>query len=95
MPDDLVGLGRWISVTEPGRERLIGRRKGEDPAATVMRMRPKDRPLANDAVNVEGLFDRLLGACFGNLAVALEPRLECRALASKATQGARGAALVG
>ncbi len=40
--------------------------------ATHDKLRPKDRPLANDFVSDEE-FDRLLRAWFGNLAYALEP----------------------
>jgi DNA modification methylase len=47
-------------------------RHPEKAKATTAQLRPKDRPLANDAVSVEE-FDRLLRAWFGNLAFALEP----------------------
>jgi DNA modification methylase len=40
--------------------------------ATTKKMRPKDRPLANDFVS-EAEFDRLLLAWFGNIARVLEP----------------------
>ncbi|MBL9147055.1 MAG: ParB N-terminal domain-containing protein [Phycisphaerae bacterium] len=40
--------------------------------ATHGKLRPKDRPLANDFVS-EAEFDRLLAAWFGNIAEALEP----------------------
>ncbi len=40
--------------------------------ATGKKLRPKDRPLANDFVS-EGEFDRLLDAWFGNAARVLEP----------------------
>ena len=40
--------------------------------ATHEKLRPKDRPLANDFVSDEE-FDRLLRAWFGNIAFALEP----------------------
>ena len=47
-------------------------RHPEKAKATTTQLRPKDRPLANDAVTDEE-FDRLLRAWFGNLATALEP----------------------
>ncbi len=47
-------------------------RHPEKAKATSKQLRPKDRPLANDAVSEEE-FDRLLRAWFGNLAFALEP----------------------
>ncbi len=40
--------------------------------ATTQKLRPKDRPLANDFVSAEA-FDRLLHAWFGNMARVLEP----------------------
>jgi DNA modification methylase len=39
---------------------------------TTRKLRPKDRPLANDFVSIEE-FDRLLRAWFGNIARVLEP----------------------
>lgn len=39
---------------------------------TTTKLRPKDRPLANDFVSVEA-FDKLLDAWFGNMARVLEP----------------------
>jgi hypothetical protein len=77
-------------MTDSGRERPIEHERGAIPTSTELRMRPKDRPLANDAVNVEG-FDQFLRAWVSNLALAPEPRLEFRALATEATQSARGA----
>jgi DNA modification methylase len=47
-------------------------RHPEKARPTGRRLRPKDRPLANDFVSKEE-FDRLLRAWFGNLARALEP----------------------
>jgi DNA modification methylase len=47
-------------------------RHPEKAKPTTTQLRPKDRPLANDAVSEEE-FDRLLRAWFGNIAFALEP----------------------
>jgi len=54
----------------PARGRTTARRKGKARAAG--KMRPKDRPLANDFVTPEA-FDELLQSWFGNLARVLEP----------------------
>ena len=58
----------------------MSRPKAEGPAdaynqnskKTTEKMRPKDRPLANDFVTDEA-FDAMLRAWFGNFAYALEP----------------------
>jgi DNA modification methylase len=47
-------------------------RHPEKAKPTGTKLRPKDRPLANDFVS-EGEFDRLLRAWFGNIARVLEP----------------------
>lgn len=46
-------------------------RKG-DAKATTKKLRPKDRPLANDFIS-DGDFDKILLAWFGNIARVLEP----------------------
>jgi DNA modification methylase len=66
-----AGLSSFVAYgnTDPGRD--VHRNPGSM-QSTHKKLRPKDRPLANDFVSDEE-FDRLLAAWFGNMARVLEP----------------------
>jgi DNA modification methylase len=80
-----AGLSSF-EATETARHRPSGRKEGnlthhesfdlarypEKAKATHKKMRPKDRPLANDFVSEEA-FDQMLHAWFGNMARVLQP----------------------
>jgi DNA modification methylase len=65
-----AGLSSFAGATH--HQALDVARHPEKSQPTTKKLRPKDRPLANDFVSDEE-FDRLLHAWFGNLARVLEP----------------------
>src|SRR5262245_40003208 len=65
-----AGLSSFQGTTH--HQKLDVVRHPEKANGTTNKMRPKDRPLANDFVS-EQEFDRLLHAWFGNMARALQP----------------------
>jgi hypothetical protein len=78
-----AGLSSFQGTTH--HQKLDVERHPEKAIPTDKKLRPRDRPLANDFVSDEE-FDRLLHACFGNMARVLLPG---RALSKGAVGGGK------
>src|SRR5262249_8736643 len=65
-----AGLSSFPSITH--HQKLDLKRCPEKATPTTKKLRPKDRPLANDFMD-DAEFERLLHAWFGNIARVLQP----------------------